>query len=1250
MNRKLLRWSWVLLAVPILASLALLYYIGWTDAGFSTLAARLSRQLGPVTLQLQGASGSLAGGAHLDRLVLDHRRSHIEARDVQLKVAILPLFWGTVRIQQTQIGELRLRVLPRQEDNPNWKPRFLPSPLSLELPQFSVATGKLTAIGGRDYDLSGLVASGVVHPYSIRIYSSALRYSGLDLQAAGEVLAARPFGLRGTLRLGMHPDGQPAWAAHASFDGDLDRLPFDGAVTEPMAAEFKGSVTALTAGWHWSSSAVVRNFDLQAWGGGNALGIITGTLDLQGDRNGFSARGPLTAPGLKAGPLQVDFAGGYAARVVDVNRLLLLHRPSGTQLSAAGTIGIVADGPQLDLRGAWQQLRWPLADDAAPVHSARGQYTLNGRWPFALVANGDLQINTLPLLQFDGQGQLSRDHLDFTRVQIAGFGGRGEFQGRAGWSPDERWQIGGNFRDFNLTQLRPGIETRLAFQLQAQGTGFGAGRALDSSFSSIGGTVRGQRASGHAQVGLTGQDWLLKDVNLQLGATRIVADGRIGDSVDLRFDVEAEDLALLKAAARGKLTARGRIGGDLRNPLLRVQASGSGIVWDQWSAQTLNADVTLEPQGNGRADSNVRIGKLVYGERSVDSLQFRTSGTTAQHQASFELGTPQLRVRAGGDASFVDGVWRLKLQQLNAEDDNQLALELEAPAILELAADHQRIEQLCLRDQRARLCGSAANAAGQRSVAVLASNLPMTALTAGLIQTTEFDGALTIEANASAAPGADWRGNLRAQLANAAARHRFSGGRIESFSLGTGNVSADLKDSGLEASVMLDAGSSGRIQGSASARSTGSDWRNWPLRGQLQLESDALNIIDSYVTQVDRASGRINADLLLGGTLGMVQLDGTLKVSDAQIDAYQINLALRDLNFEARLRENRLTLNGSTTAGVDGKANFNGDLTWRDGLPYGKLHLDGTGLRVMNIPEARVQASPNVDMAINGRRIDVTGTVELPYARLEQPEQLANAVRVSGDERIVNEQEAMPGEQFKVYSNVTLKLGERVTISTSGLSGRLSGNVTAITDESGFTRGNGELGIEEGKYTAYGRKLDIERGRLIFSNSPLGDPGVDIRATRRFNDVNVGAIVAGVNVRGTLGAPRLTFYSDPAIAQSQIASLLLAGGAIESAQAGTAAGSGNARDAALLQGGAILAQQFGNRFGIQDVGVEQGLQNDTSLVLGRYLSPRLYISYGIVLGEAINTIKLNYTINDKWTLRTEAGSQRGADLVYTLRR
>jgi translocation and assembly module TamB len=53
-------------------------------------------------------------------------------------------------------------------------------------------------------------------------------------------------------------------------------------------------------------------------------------------------------------------------------------------------------------------------------------------------------------------------------------------------------------------------------------------------------------------------------------------------------------------------------------------------------------------------------------------------------------------------------------------------------------------------------------------------------------------------------------------------------------------------------------------------------------------------------------------------------------------------------------------------------------------------------------------------------------------------------------------------------------------------------------------------------------------------------------------------------------------------------------------------------------------------------------------VLGRYLSPRLYVSYGISLTENLNTFKLRYTLGDHWTVRAELGQAQGADLVSSI--
>jgi translocation and assembly module TamB len=201
----------------------------------------------------------------------------------------------------------------------------------------------------------------------------------------------------------------------------------------------------------------------------------------------------------------------------------------------------------------------------------------------------------------------------------------------------------------------------------------------------------------------------------------------------------------------------------------------------------------------------------------------------------------------------------------------------------------------------------------------------------------------------------------------------------------------------------------------------------------------------------------------------------------------------------------------------------------------------------------------------------------------------------------------------------------------------------------GPTTGRGELKVLDGRYEAYGAKLGISRGRLLFEGSPLDDPGLDIEARREIESVTVG-----MNVRGTLQQPRVTFFSDPTMQQTEILSYLIVGKSMGSTQSNETAAVNSTRDALAAQGGGLLASRLGRHIGLDEVGVESSTDSagtsNQSLVLGKFLSPKLFVSYGISLTESINTLKLRYTIRNNLLLKSEAGEHQSADLEYTIER
>lgn len=438
----------------------------------------------------------------------------------------------------------------------------------------------------------------------------------------------------------------------------------------------------------------------------------------------------------------------------------------------------------------------------------------------------------------------------------------------------------------------------------------------------------------------------------------------------------------------------------------------------------------------------------------------------------------------------------------------------------------------------------------------------------------------------------------------------------------------------------------GRSVGRGAAHSV--PWTDWPVSGQVTFALPALDFVTALVPEVDRVAGTLAATLQVSGVLGTPEIRGRLALEHGEVDVLATNLLLREVGATLDLAPGSLQLKAQAQAGTGtlqaaGSLQFGGAGT--TAALTGSVHVLGHQLLLVDIPEARILASPDLTFTLGDQTLQVNGTVTIPSARLA-PLDLAGAALSSADERLVGASAPLAAS-WRVDSRVKLVLGDEVRLETRGLSGRLTGSITAHAPPSGATTGTGELAVVDGRFRAYTRELNIERGRLLFAGSLLTDPGLDLRASKKFP----GMTTAGVLVRGSLRKPLTRFFSDPPLSQSEIASLLVVGGSIEGFQTkSNVTGSPSSQTALAQQGGALLASQLGQFVGIDEVQLESGSNAAASLVLGKYLSPRLYVSYGVGLSEALNTLKLRYTLNDRWVLKTESGARQSLDLEFTLDR
>jgi translocation and assembly module TamB len=1229
----------------------LLLFVVWvlyTEAGLRFAVARLPERLGKVTLKIENVHGTIAGGFGADRVDVDQERTHVRVDKGTARVNVWPLLVGRIAVREARSDLVLIELRKRLRPPPKTPPKFLPRLLSISAEAAFTHSLVIINPSGRRTEFTEVSGAGIVGHKKIRIFEGSIIYGYLQSHAIGELRAAETTKLRGEATTRMIIEGQPMWRADASFDGDLDKLPLTAKLQEPFRADMRGELLALANNFHWTGTADVHNFDLRAFGGGSALGIITGRLEIGGEMNAFHARGPLMVPGLGAGPFDLVFAGNYTDHVVNATHYDVTHEATGSHIDGQGTIEPADNGPKLLLSGDWRGLRWPLAarfttETPQLFSSPAGQYRLEGLWPYAIEARGDLFIPQLDPMTVAMHGALHKDHLQIDELDLGAFGGNARLAGVARWNPEESWALEGNMKHFNPATLRPGFNGALDFSMKASGAPFGGDGRLDFAYSNLSGKLRSNSATGSGRIILQGEDWTFEGLRFRAGGTNLAIDGDIGASraLNLEFSLDAENLALLAEGARGELHSRGRIGGTSDAPVIKMSAQGRGIETRVIRLDKLVANIDLDWRGQRTSHGDISISGLKMDERTLSQFDATLDGTTTDHVVRADAVAGKTVLHLSGNGGFADGVWRGTIGDLFIDDSANVNLQLDTPVKVMASAKRFKLDSLCLHGKVARLCGEAALDEHGWTARADAHDLPIGTVTAGLTPNVVYQGTVNATASASATGGAPFIGEARVDLVDAAIQHKLASGRTDVITFGSGYMTLKAEPAQLHAELRLDAAQRGLISGRLRADRVSADIMNSPMRGQLQMATGELGFLTLYFPAIDRASGHFDADLSFEGTLAMPAASGVIKLSGAELDLYQLNLAMRALDLEARIVSNRLEFSSTAKAGA-GTLASSGRIEWRDKLPYGEIRVDGENLRVIDVPEARIDASPDLDFHIAGREILVKGEVKIPLARIE-PADLTNAVLPSADERLVGATEAQEQDPFLVTSEITMTLGDKVTIDTYGLTGHITGSISERTLPGEPTRATGELQVKDGQYLALARKLDIERGKLIFSGGLLADPAVDIRAIKVFPDVK-----AGVNVRGSLRAPRLTFFSEPSIPQSQIVSLLLAGGSLQSVQDQNRAGTPGASQEVAGQAAALLASQLGNKLGIEDISVESTLNNETSLVLGKYLSPRLYVSYGLSLTESVYTIKMRYTIDDHWTIKTEAGQEYAGDLDFTI--
>ena len=290
--------------------------------------------------------------------------------------------------------------------------------------------------------------------------------------------------------------------------------------------------------------------------------------------------------------------------------------------------------------------------------------------------------------------------------------------------------------------------------------------------------------------------------------------------------------------------------------------------------------------------------------------------------------------------------------------------------------------------------------------------------------------------------------------------------------------------------------------------------------------------------------------------------------------------------------------------------------------------------------------------------LELSGNIDIPWARIKVDTLPENAEAVSEDEVILNGPRKSKDELIKrefasttksgmeIRSDLKIKIGNDVNFDAYGFKSHLEG-LLSVKQEKGRLGLYGQIDLKNGRYASFGQDLLISKGQVNFTGL-ASQPMLNIEAIRNPEAMEDSKITAGVKVVGVATNPEITVFSNPSKPQDQALSYLLTGRSLEDAGQ---AGSGGSVGAALLGMGLAksgkLVGGIGEVFGIQDLNLGTAGVGDSSKVqVSGNIGKRLQVKYGIGLFDGLAEVTLRYRLLPQLYFQSVSGTNQVFDLLY----
>ncbi len=749
-----------------------------------------------------------------------------------------------------------------------------------------------------------------------------------------------------------------------------------------------------------------------------------------------------------------------------------------------------------------------------------------------------------------------------------------------------------------------------------------------------------------------GSQWQLHKLALALGPNVVTANGEFGDRHRLRASIDAPDLSRIDSQLDGSVAGDISLSGEA-SPTITARLRGSQWRWQDFHVTAGSIDIQLVQSGQAKSTGHIDIKQLSRAESQPVDLTLDISGEKSDQQwtlrAAQATNTATLACRT--QAAHDWNEWQYVCSDFSGElhaREKQLELAWRNTAALRGNADIQQkrfeLAPFCLHasgveaclDQSLRIID-----AKPQAISAHARGLPLQWASAWLPDTIELlddpRGSAQIQLRSLTPLDA------QASIALPATRWRWRTLRTtEITDVDAIDFNGTLSE---QRAVFSTAARSSRI-GNIAAQLTVNDPRNRRLLdGRVDINALQLSGVAWAFEGLDSISGEINGSIAIGGTAAAPQLRGQVLLKDGHALWAPLGSPFRTVHGDLTFDNNSAKLGGWFALGQGG-GDIDGDVVWDGAGENWKLRLGlvAGGVSAMPLANSTIVFSPHTELIAQPGEMHIEGYIDVASADIRLKELPPETTDVSQDQEIVGQQ---LDDEWKIWTRLDLNLGDQFHLNGFGADVNLSGRMRMEKAPGDNMHLYGEVKVPRGRYRAYGQRLIVRRGAVIFYGPP-DNPDLNLEAVRDLPPGNND--VVGMRVIGSLKTPEAILFSEPSMPDSDIAYYLLTGRKPVANSTGT--GGFTASGALLslgLAGSESKAGQLAEKFGITDLqlGTSENASGESEAEISGQLGKDLFVRYGRGLGEQSNSISFQYRLTPKLMIETISGVEDALDLLYS---